>query len=179
LVRTPQGQVECDMVIVAVDGRLEEVLPELQGRVRTARLQMLATEPTEEVSLARPVYRRWGYDYFQQLASGEVVLGGCRDLFASAEWNAPAEPSDDVQRALELMLRGVVGVTNARVTHRWAGRVAYADNHLPVCEEVRSGVVACGAYSGTGNVVGALAGRAAVALALGEKTITAGLFARP
>ena len=36
-VTTPQGRVHCHAVIVAVDGRLETLLPELQGRVRTAR----------------------------------------------------------------------------------------------------------------------------------------------
>ena len=30
--------VQCRRVIVAVDGRLEKLLPELQGRVRTTRL---------------------------------------------------------------------------------------------------------------------------------------------
>jgi glycine/D-amino acid oxidase-like deaminating enzyme len=50
---------------------------------------------------------------------------------------------------------------------RWAALVGYSDSGLPVLEEVRPGVWACGAYSGTGNVLGALCGRAAALHAAG------------
>ena len=159
-VLTPEGSVTCERVIVAVDGGLELLLPELRGQVRTARLQMLATAPAPEVSIPRPVYARWGYDYWQQLPDGRVAAGGLRDLFLEAEWGQPDNPSDDVQQALETMLRERIGV-QAPVTHRWAGAVAFTDSHMPIAEEVRSGVLAIGAYSGTGNVLGALYGRAA------------------
>lgn len=79
-VDTPHGTVRCGFVVVCVDGRLEALLPELRGRVRTARAQMLATGPTDEVRIAAPVYARWGWDYWQQLPDGRVTLGGCRDL---------------------------------------------------------------------------------------------------
>lgn len=67
----------CQKVLVAVDGRLECLLPELKGRVRTARLQMLATAPVA-MRYTRPVYRRWGYDYWQQLPDGRIALGDAR-----------------------------------------------------------------------------------------------------
>ena len=54
------------------------------------------------------------------------------------------------------------------MTHRWAGVIAYTEDRLPVLEEVRPGVLACGAFSGHGNVLGSAAARAAVAIALGE-----------
>lgn len=164
-VRTPAGRVHCERVIVAVDGRLERLLPELSGRVRTARLQMLATAPTAAVSLPRPVYARWGLDYWQQLASGCVVLGGARDVGGEGEWTVDARPTREVQEALERILRERLGV-RAPVSHRWAAAVSYAATGLPVLEEVRPGVWAVGGYSGTGNVLGALCGRAAVELAL-------------
>ena len=47
------------------------------------------------------------------------------------------------------------------MTHRRAASVGYADGPLPVVEELERGVFALGGYSGTGNLVGALAGRAA------------------
>ncbi|MEY2476417.1 MAG: gamma-glutamylputrescine oxidase [Actinomycetota bacterium] len=160
LVATPDGAVHCERVIVAVDGGLERLLPELAGRVRTARLQMLATAAAPEVTIPRPVYTRWGFDYWQQLPDGRVAAGGLRDRFIDAEWDQPDVPTDEVQRALEEMLRERVGV-RAPVTHRWAGAVAFTDDHIPIGEEVRPGVMAIGAYSGTGNVLGALYGRAA------------------
>lgn len=62
-----------------MDGRLDILIPELKDRVRTARLQMLATSPAKDVKFTRPVYRRDGYDYWQQLPDGSIALGGFRD----------------------------------------------------------------------------------------------------
>jgi glycine/D-amino acid oxidase-like deaminating enzyme len=161
------GRISCRAVVIAVDGGLERLVPSLVGRVRTARLQMLATEPVGRVVTERPVYARWGFDYWQQLPSGAVALGGCRDRFMDAEWTHQAVPTADVQACLDALLRDRVGV-NATVTHRWAGAVSFTPDHMPVCEEVQPNVVATGGYCGTGNVLGALCGRAAVRLAVGE-----------
>jgi gamma-glutamylputrescine oxidase len=156
---TPHGTVRCAHAIVAVDGKLEQLLPELSGRLRSARLQMLATTPTREVRILRPVYARWGLEYWQQLEDGSIALGGFRDAGGSAEWTKDSKPSRIVQEKLEAFLRSHIGV-NAAITHRWAANVSYTDSQLPVAEEVRPRVWALGGYNGTGNVVGALLGRA-------------------
>jgi gamma-glutamylputrescine oxidase len=156
---TPHGRIEAKTVVVAVDGRLEHLLPELSPRVRTARLQMLGTAPTNEVSIPRPVYHRWGYEYWQQLANGSVALGGFRDHFKEREWTSENTPSSEIQELLEKFLRHHLNV-KAEITHRWAANVSYTENYLPVAEEVRANVWAIGAYCGTGNVIGALCGRA-------------------
>lgn len=166
---TPQGSVHCKAVIVAVDGKLEQLLPELKGRVRTARLQMLATAPTAELSLPRPVYARYGYDYWQQLPGGAVALGGFRDYGGDAEWTDEAKPSDKVQHRLETFLRQHIGV-QAPVTHRWAAPVGFTSTGLPIFEEVREGVWAIGGYNGTGNLIGALCGRSAAQLVVTGKS---------
>ncbi len=58
--QTAGGTVSAGLVVVAVDGRLELLLPELAGRVRTARLQMLATEPVAAGPAALPGVRPVG-----------------------------------------------------------------------------------------------------------------------
>jgi glycine/D-amino acid oxidase-like deaminating enzyme len=170
------GRVRCDRVIIAVDGRLGELVPELAASARPVRLQMLATAPTTEVRIPRPVYARWGYDYWQQLENGRVVLGGFRDQGGDAEWTDEAAPSTPIQGLLERFLRDGLRV-HAPITHRWAATVSYSLTGLPVLAEVRPTVIATGAYSGTGNVIGALCGRAAARLALGERTEMAELLA--
>jgi len=163
----PGGVIECERIVVAVDGRLEAIFPELSPRVRTARLQMLGTAPGAERRFSRPVYWRYGYEYWQQRADGSVALGGFRDHALAEEWTQEAEPSPLVQRLLDQFLRERLRVREP-VTHRWAASVAYTDDGLPVLEEVRPGIWAAGAYSGTGNIVGALCGRAAAELACGR-----------
>jgi glycine/D-amino acid oxidase-like deaminating enzyme len=157
-VRSERGFVRAAQVVVAVDGCLERLLPELASRVRTARLQMLATEPTTEVRFTRPVYARWGYDYWQQRPDGAIALGGARDVAGESEWTSNATPTEVVQQALERRLREQLGV-HAAISHRWAASVGYTEDGLPVIAEVRPGVWAVGGYSGTGNVIGALLGR--------------------
>ena len=167
LVVTPQGRIHCEQVIVAVDGRLEALVPELVGIVRTARLQMLATAPTSEVALPGPMSARYGFDYWQQLRNGVIVLGGGRDQAVENEWTFDHQPTDHIQQYLEGVLRGQIGV-QASITHRWGASVSYNSTGLPVLAEVRPGVWAIGGYSGTGNVIGALCGRAVARLACGE-----------
>jgi glycine/D-amino acid oxidase-like deaminating enzyme len=45
--------------------------------------------------------------------------------------------------------------------------IAYTPDRLPVFAQVRPGVIAVGAHSGHGNVLGSAAARAATAIALG------------
>lgn len=153
-----QGSIRCRHTIVAVDGNLERLFPQLSGRVRTARLQMLACAPTNEIHVPRPVYRRWGYDYWQQLPDGRIAVGGFRDYGGAAEWTDRIEPTQRIQEALEQLLREELGVQSP-ITHRWAASVGYAERGLPIVEEMLPNVWAIGAYNGTGNVIGALCGR--------------------
>jgi glycine/D-amino acid oxidase-like deaminating enzyme len=168
--------VSAPIVIVAVDGGLEVLLPQLAGWVRTARLQMLAAEPGGPLAPGRvpcPVYGRWGYDYAQQAADGRLFVGGGRDRFAEDEWVAPpaaAEPTAPVQAYVETVAARMAGGP-VRVTHRWAAPVGFTPDGRALCtvverEDTEELVVAVGGYSGTGNLVGPVAARAAVALAL-------------
>lgn len=168
-VTTPDGIIECGAVIVAVDGRLTRLLPELATRARVARLQMLATAPSLPIRWPQPCYSRYGYDYWQQLPDGRLLVGGYRDHHVHDEWTETETPSEAIQILLERHVRERLGV-DAPITHRWAALVSYTDDELPIFEEARPGVWAVGAYSGTGNVVGALCGRAAARAAFGERT---------
>jgi gamma-glutamylputrescine oxidase len=163
-VETVHGAVSAGVVVVAVDGRLERVLPQLAGQVRTARLQMLSTGPLPR-PLPCPVYGRWGYDYAQSDPAGRLLVGGGRDRFAEQEWTSAADPTAPVQGYIERIAARFAGAS-VPVEHRWAASVGYTADGRALVTEVDRAVVACGGYSGTGNLVGPLAARAAVALAL-------------
>ncbi len=166
-VTTPQGEVACEHIIVAVDGGLEVLLPELAQRVRTWRLQMLSTLPVARRVTEHAVYHRYGLDYWQQLPDGRIALGGGRDIGGEAEAGIVGDTSVAVQGFLDRLLLDRLGVS-ARVERRWSATVAYTDDRLPICEETRPGVFAIGAYSGTGNVIGSICGREAVARVSGK-----------
>ena len=171
LVKTAKASVRCKKVIVAVDGALERLIPGLQGRVRTARLQMLATEPLESVQVSRPVYRRYGYEYWQQLPDRRLALGGFRDKGGEDEWTFDTRPSANIQEELGEFLRQTLKI-RAPITHRWAASVGFTKGILPIAEEVMQGVYAVGGYNGTGNVMGALCAKAAARAGVtGDKSL--------
>lgn len=171
-IKTPAGTISCKTVIVAVDGGLERAVPAVKA-VRTARAQMLATGPAHEINIPRPVYARYGYDYWQQLPDKRVVLGGFRDLGGDSEWTPHAEPTDAVQRHLETFLRDGLGV-RAPITHRWAGAIGFTDDKLPVIW--RGAGWAVGGFNGTGNVLGAVCGRAVAQLAVTGTSLLDGIL---
>lgn len=168
-VDTPGGIVRCRVVVVAVDGALASILPELEGRVWPVRLQMLASSPHAPGLLPHAIGTRWGWDYAQQLQDGAVAFGGCRDVGGTAEHTSDDNVSAPVQAALERRFIEVLE-TPATVTHRWAATAGYTVDGLPVLGEIRRGVWATGGYSGTGNLFGAACGRAVARMALGMAT---------
>lgn len=166
-VETKRGVIEASHIVVAVDGRLERLFPRLKGDVRTARLEMLATEPVLK-RYDRPVYKAYGYIYWQQLANGSIALGGLRDRFAEHSWTMTPGPSPELQGALDGYL-AELGV-DAAVTHRWAGHAAYTPDRVPIYTEIDPGVWVVGGYCGHGNVLGSVYARAAVRSAVaGER----------
>lgn len=166
IVETAQGVVRCRLTIVAVDGALSVVLPELSDRVWPMRLQMLASAPHRAGVLPYAVSARWGWDYAQQLPGGTIALGGCRDAGGDAERTTDTDVTDVVQGALQNRFREITGV-EPDVTYRWAATAGYTADGLPVLGEVRRGVWATGGYCGTGNLFGAACGRALAEVALG------------
>lgn len=159
-VTTPNGRIKATNILVAVDGNLQKVLPELSDRVQPVRLQMIGTAPAEEVDFEYAVYVRDGWDYWQQLPGGQIAIGGGRDLSIETEFTDINEPTEFMRNYLSDRLRGLN--VHAQVEHHWSAIVGYTNNDLPIAEEVKPNVYAIGGYCGTGNVVGALLGRAVI-----------------
>jgi glycine/D-amino acid oxidase-like deaminating enzyme len=165
LVTTLQGSVQAGVIIVAVDGKLELLLPQLASLVQTVRLQMVATRPIAADRLPCGVGYRGGFEWAQQDPAGRLFIGGGRDHFLEEETTGEDDPTPRVQRWIDGAAARVAGEP-VTVTHRWAASVGYTKDQRALCVPVDDGVVACGGYSGSGNLVGPIAARAAVALAV-------------
>jgi glycine/D-amino acid oxidase-like deaminating enzyme len=148
-----------DHVVVAVDGLSSDLLPELAGLVTPQRGQMLVTAPLRERLFERPHYARDGYDYWQQLPDGRLVVGGKRDLSFATEATADEETTELIQQELEALVAELVGELPA-ITHRWAGVWGETPDRLPLVGRVpgRENVWIAGGYSGHGNVLGLACG---------------------
>lgn len=163
---TQYGTISADTIIVAVDGGLETIVPSLGPRVASVRLQMACTVPAPLGLLPCPVYANNGFDYLQQDDMGRIFAGGGRDQFEASEWTVSTSPTDEVQRWIGSLIDRVAPGFGSRVTHRWAASVGFTPDGKPLVTTVLPGVVACGGYGGTGNLIGPIAARAAVSLAI-------------
>jgi gamma-glutamylputrescine oxidase len=158
--RTPSAGVAARHVFVASDGALPELVPEFAPRVRARRLHMTATAPLSERVTERPVYSRWGYEYFQQRPDGRLLIGGFSDLDGDDSYTDSESGSTRIWERIARLIHEGLGL-EAEITHRWAGVVGYSDDDLPYVGEVpgRPGLYVAGGYSGHGNVPGFLAGK--------------------
>jgi gamma-glutamylputrescine oxidase len=158
-VAAPAATVRARHVIVAADGALPRLVPSYEGRVRARRLHMVATEPLPERIVDRLVYARWGYEYFQQRPDGRILAGGFGDVDGEASYTDRGDGDPRIWHRIARYLREDIGV-DAPITHRWTGTVGYSQERRPFVGPVpgRPGLWVAGAYSGTGNVPGFLAG---------------------
>ena len=160
IVTTPNGSIRAKHIIAAIDGNLGKAVPEVSDLVQPVRLQMVSTAPQPEMKLEYAVYTRDGWDYWQQLPDGRLAIGGGRDTALDDEFTDVLEPTEQMRNYLEDRL--VKLGSTAPIEHHWAAIVSYTKSGLPVVREALPGVWAIGGYCGTGNVVGALLGRAVV-----------------
>ena len=169
--------VDAAAVVLAVDGLTATLAPELGRFVRPLRGQMLVTEPLGKLLYERPHYARDGFDYWQQLPDGRLVVGGRRDSSLETEATAEEVTTPFVQAQLDELTAELVGRPPV-VSHRWAGIWGQTPDRLPLAGPVpgRDGVWIAGGYSGHGNVLGLACGELVADAILGESPPELALF---
>ena len=72
-------------------------------------------------------------DYFRQLPSGEVLIGGFRQLQKDVELGYADQTSSVIQEALENFLeKHLPKVRGKKITHRWSGVMGFSSDGLPL-----------------------------------------------
>ena len=152
-------ELDAEQIVIATDGSGRGLLPELDDALWPARGQVIATEPLSERLFDCPHYARHGFDYWQQLPNGRIVLGGFRDFSILTEMTDDETTTEPIQEALDAFLVELLGDMPA-VTNRWAGIFGLTQDLLPLVGRVpaHDGVWVAAGYSGHGNVFGLLCG---------------------
>jgi len=162
---------DADRVLVATDGYGHGLVSELADLIWPTRGQVIASEPLDRVLYDRPHYARQGFDYWQQLPDGRILLGGFRDTSILDELTDVEETTPAIQSSLESFLHELAGAPVA-VTHRWAGIFGLTQDMLPLVGPVpgRDGRIwVAGGYSGHGNVLGFACGELVADAMLGRE----------
>jgi gamma-glutamylputrescine oxidase len=160
---------EAEQIVIATDGSGRGLLPELDDALWPARGQVIATKPLPERLFDCPHYARHGFDYWQQLEDGRIVLGGFRDFSILTEMTDDETTTQPIQDALDAFLVELLGEL-PKVTHRWAGIFGLTQDLLPLVGPVpgHDGVWVAAGYSGHGNVFGLLCGELVAGALLGR-----------
>jgi glycine/D-amino acid oxidase-like deaminating enzyme len=175
---TGGGSVHAQAVVVASDGLIPQLVPELSGAIYPVRGQVAATPPLDQMPLACPTHSQSGFMYYRPTPDGRLVVGGGRLEQLEAEYTDDEQTTAAVQRVLDRFIRDRLGLAAVPVTHRWAGIMGFSADLLPVVGELpgRPGLHVAGGYSGVGNVHGYLCGRMVADLIAAGNHPGAGLF---
>jgi glycine/D-amino acid oxidase-like deaminating enzyme len=161
---------DADSVVVATDGYGHGLVPELAETIWPTRGQVIVSAPLDRELYDRPHYARQGFDYWQQLPDGRVLLGGFRDVSIMDELTDVEETTPAIQASLERFLGELIG-EEPRISHRWAGIFGLTQDMLPLVGRVpgRDGVWVAAGYSGHGNVLGFACGELVADAILGTR----------
>ncbi len=144
------GESEClaGIVVLATNGYTSRLLP--QVKIQPTRAQMLASAPLSKVVCDLPTYSHFGYRYWRQLVSGELLIGGWRDTSMETEVGFDDQPTDQIQEHLDRKLAEMDG--RAEVTNRWAGIMGFTETGLPLVGPVDGmrNVYTCAGFNGHG-----------------------------
>lgn len=175
-VSTPAGKVRARQALVTLNAYSSELLPELKGLIRPVRGQALSTASLDERLFDMPCYGHYGYHWWRQLASGELVAGGWRHESLDSEECSDDEPCNPVQGHIERFVARVA--PGAMVERRWAGLMAFTPDGLPLVGRVpgRERTWIAGGYNGHGNGLALLCVQGLTESMFGRAWASASLF---
>lgn len=132
VVLTRAGSFECSSVVLATNGYSPLLHSFFKDKIFPTRGQILATSSVPQF-MEGPCYANFVLDYFRQLPSGELVIGGFRQLQKDTELGYSDQISEVIQSALDqFILDHIPAVRTAKVTHRWTGVMGFSVDGQPL-----------------------------------------------
>lgn len=170
-IRTNKTNIHAQMVVMATNGYSNLMNSYFSDKIFPTRGQILATEPVP-LFMEGPCYANFVLDYFRQLPTGEMIIGGFRQLQKDVEKGYSDETSDVIQTALEkFLIEHIPPVRKAKITHRWSGIMGFSVDGQPLIGALPQDqqIFFCGGYTGHG-----------IGLAFhSAKTLVDSIFGRP
>jgi gamma-glutamylputrescine oxidase len=157
VVRTGEGQVACDHVVLAGNGYLGGLDRRVAARVMPINNFILATEPLGDLAqtvLAEPVAAcdtKFVVNYWRLSEDNRLLFGGGE----SYGYRFP----DIVKTVRKPMLEIYPQLRDVKIDHAWGGTLAITMNRLPCFLRPRPGLWSASGYSGHGVAMATLAGK--------------------
>lgn len=157
VVHTAEGRVTCDHLILACNGYLGGLVPQVAARVMPINNFIVATEPLGERAaqvLAEPVAvadTKFVVNYWRLSEDNRLLFGGGE----SYGYRFP----DIIQTVRKPMLEIYPALRDVRIDHAWGGTLAITMTRNPCFMRVAPNILSASGYSGHGVALATLAGR--------------------
>ena len=166
-VRTDQGRVEADHLILACNGYMGGLDRKVAARVMPINNFIAATEPLGDAT-ARVLTRdvavadsKFVVNYFRFSDDHRLLFGGTE----SYRYRFPRDIAGAVRQPLEEIFPQLKGVA---ITHGWGGTLGITMNRMPHFERVAGNILSLSGYSGHGVAMATLAGQIAAETIAGQ-----------
>lgn len=131
-IKTDSGSFECAMLIYALNGYSAQAHPYFSDKIFPTRAQILMMEKVPRF-MNGPCYANFYLDYFRQLPSGELLIGGFRQLEKATEVGYSDHLTEVIQTALhEFVCTHLPQFKEKRISHRWAGIMGFSRDGQPM-----------------------------------------------
>lgn len=179
-VHTGQGTVLAKTLVLACNAYLQDLNPQLSGKVLAAGSYIIATEPLSEAQ-ARELLpqnmavcdQRVTVDYFRLSADRRLLFGGACHY-------SGRDPHDIAAYMQPKMLKVFPQLVGAKIEYEWGGMIGIGANRLPQIGRLKDqpNVFYAQAYSGHGLNATHLAGKLLGEIIAGQHSDGFDLFAR-
>lgn len=152
LLKTDNGDFEANMILLCLNGYSAALHPYFADKIYPTRGQILVMEPLPEF-MDGPCYANFYLDYFRQLKSGALLIGGFRQLEKSTEVGYSDHTTEVIQNALHKFVQDHLPTTRqGKITHRWGGVMGFSRDGQPIVGSLPDDgqVFFAGGYTGHG-----------------------------
>jgi gamma-glutamylputrescine oxidase len=181
VVRTQSAQVTCGHVLIACNGYLGGLAPQVAARVMPINNFIVATEPLGEAGAkaliandAAVADSRNVINYFRLSRDHRLLFGGGE----SYGYRFPADIAATVRKP---MLGVFPQLKDIGIDYAWGGTLAITMSRMPALQRLSDNVLSASGYSGHGVTIATLAGKIcaeAIAGQAGRFDVFAGLPSR-
>lgn len=152
VLKTDSGDFESSMVVLALNGYSAIMHPYFKDKIYPTRAQCLMTEPVPRF-MEGPCYANFYLDYFRQIPTGELLIGGFRQIDKANEVGYSDETTEVIQNSLHHFVQTYLPkLSQAKVTHRWSGLMGFAKDGEPLVGSIPDdpAIFFAGGYTGHG-----------------------------
>ncbi|WP_340108989.1 FAD-binding oxidoreductase [Pikeienuella sp. HZG-20] len=168
LVRTADGVVEADQAILACNGYLGGLAPDIAARVMPINNFIIATEPLTPERARSLIANDMAVADTKFVVNYYRLSPDRRLLFGGGESYGYRFPSDIKAFVRTRMLKIYPQLRDARIDFGWGGTLAITRNRMPHLARSGAAILSASGYSGHGVAMATLAGALAAEAAAGQ-----------